>query len=145
MNKILKQSRINGTSRTNKTIITNNNVSTRKEWKNYSPFLEKSFYLPESEVKDAIDIAKAIGMGLLDKFKAKKVVLFGSLAKNKMTKNSDIDIAVWNIPNDLFYKAAAFATGYSNKWNVDLVDFSDCKESLKKAILAEGIILFENE
>ena len=145
MNEILKQSRVNGTIRSNKTIITNKTVSTRKNWKNYSPFLGKSFYLPESEVKDAIDIAKAIGMGLFDKFKAKKVTLFGSLAKNKMTKNSDIDIAVWNIPNDLFYKAAAFATGYSNKWNVDLVDFVDCKESLKKAILAEGIILFENE
>ncbi len=145
MNEILKQSSINGTSGTNKTVITNNTISIRKDWKNYSPFFGKSFYLPESEVKDAIDVAKAIGMGLFDKFKAKKVVLFGSLAKNKMTKSSDIDIAVWNIPNDLFYKAAAFATGYSNKWNVDLVDFDDCKESLKKAILAEGIILFENE
>ena len=62
-----------------------------------------------------------------------------------MTKNSDIDIAAWNIPNNLFYKAAAFATGYSNIWNVELVDFNDCKESLKKAILAEGIILFQNE
>ena len=133
MNEILKQSRTNDTIRTNKT------VSKRKNWENYSPFSGKSFYLPESEVKDAIDIAKTIGIGLFDKFKAKKVVLFGSLAQNKMTKNSDIDIAVWNIPNDLFYKAAAFATGYSNKWNVDLVDFNDCRESLKKAILAEGI------
>ena len=116
-----------------------------RNWRNYRPFYGKSLYLPESYVKDAIDTAKAISRGLSDKFQAEKVVLFGSIAKNKMTKNSDIDIAVWNIPNNLFYKAAAFATGYSNKWNVDLVDFNDCKESLKKAILAEGIILSENE
>jgi predicted nucleotidyltransferase len=116
-----------------------------KEWGNYRPFQRKSFYLPEYCVKDAINTAKAISRGLSDKFQAEKVVLFGSLAKNRITKNSDIDIAVWNIPNNLFYKAAAFATGYSNKWNVDLVDFNDCKESLKKAILTEGIILSENE
>lgn len=60
-------------------------------------------------------IAKAIGKGLTDKFQADKVILFGSLAKNKMTKNSDIDIAVWGIPDKIFYKAAAFATGYSSK------------------------------
>jgi predicted nucleotidyltransferase len=118
---------------------------TVKNWKNYRPFHEKSLYLPESCVEDAIYTAKAISKGLSDKFKAEKVVLFGSLAKNRITKNSDIDIAVWNIPNDLFYKAAAFATGYSNKWNVDLVDFNDCKDSLKKAILTEGIILSGNE
>ncbi len=114
---------------------------TIKAWKNYRPFSGKSFYLSESDVKDAMKIAKAIGKGLTDKFQADKVILFGSLAKNKMTKNSDIDIAVWGIPDKIFYKAAAFATGYSSKWNVDLVDFNDCKESIKTAILTEGIIL----
>ena len=58
-----------------------------------------------------------------------------------MIKNSDIDIAVWGIPDKIFYKAAAYATGYSSKWNVDLVDFNDCKKSIKTAILTEGIIL----
>jgi predicted nucleotidyltransferase len=116
-----------------------------ENWKNYKPFHKKNLYLPEYCVKDAIDTAKAISRGLSEKFQAEKVVLFGSLAKNRITKNSDIDLAVWNMPNDLFYKAAAFATGYSTKWNVDLVDFNDCKESLKKAILSEGIILSENE
>ncbi|MCL4497887.1 MAG: nucleotidyltransferase domain-containing protein [Deltaproteobacteria bacterium] len=123
MNEILKQSQ------------------TVQSCKNYRPFSGKSFYLSESDIKDAIKIAEAIGKGLIDKFQADKVMLFGSLAKNKMIKNSDIDIAVWGIPDKIFYKAAAYATGYSSKWNVDLVDFNDCKESIKTAILTEGIIL----
>lgn len=123
MNEVLKQSQ------------------TIKVWKNYRPFLGKSFYLSESHVEDAIKTAKAIAKGLSDKFQADKVMLFGSLAKNKITKNSDIDIAVWGIPDEIFYEAAAFATGYNSKWNVDLVDFNDCKKPLQTAIILEGIIL----
>ena len=105
----------------------------------YMPFSGKELYLGCSETEDALIAAKAIGRGLITKFNAEKVVLFGSIASNKMTKKSDIDIAVWGIPDNIFYKAAAYADGYSGKWTVDLVDFKDCSKAVRTSILREGI------
>ena len=51
MNEILKQSQ------------------TVQSWKNCRPFLGKSFYLSESDIKDAIKIAEVIGNGLIDKLR----------------------------------------------------------------------------
>ncbi|RZD18962.1 MAG: nucleotidyltransferase domain-containing protein [Candidatus Acididesulfobacter diazotrophicus] len=113
----------------------------KENWESYKPFLRKNLYLSESLVEDALKTSKAITEGLINKFQAKKVMLFGSLVKNEMTENSDIDIAVWGIPDEIFYKAAAFATGYSSNWNVDIVDFNDCNKSVQKSILKEGIAL----
>ncbi|MHB1681182.1 MAG: nucleotidyltransferase family protein [bacterium] len=113
----------------------------KENWESYKPFLRKNLYLSEALVEDALKTSKAITEGLINKFQAKKVMLFGSLVKNEMTENSDIDIAVWGIPDEIFYKAAAFATGYSSNWNVDIVDFDDCNKSVQKSILKEGIAL----
>jgi hypothetical protein len=33
---------------------------------------------------------------------------------------------VWGIPPDNYYKAVAFASGFSSVWNVDIVDPDDC-------------------
>jgi predicted nucleotidyltransferase len=113
----------------------------KESWKTYNPFARKNSYLSDFATKEALKTAKAISEGLINKFHAKKVMIFGSISRNEMTKDSDIDIAVWGIPDEIFYKAAAFATGYSSNWNVDIVDFNDCGKSMQTTILNEGAIL----
>ncbi len=114
------------------------------EWKQYHPFesdnKQSSFFLINK--KDYVkNIAKKIAVELKEHFGAHRVVLFGSAARGNIHAKSDIDIAVWGIPAKDFYRAVAFATGYSNEWKVDMVDAEDCRETLKQSILKDGIEL----
>ena len=86
-------------------------------------------------------MARSIAKELVERFGAKKVMLFGSLARGGYSKWSDIDLAVWAIPPVEFFKAVSFATGFSETWKVDLVDGEDCSTGLQDVILKEGIEL----
>lgn len=109
------------------------------EWDQYQPFApdakEKS---PASLAQEARSVAKKIAEELVKRFGAKRVVLFGSLARGDFSSWSDIDLAVWGIPAAKFFKAVSFASGISDVWKVDLVDVQDCTSTLKEIILKEG-------
>ena len=114
------------------------------EWKRYHPFGtdgKRSFLLLKSEQDSAKNLAGSIARELVKRFGAHKVVLFGSVARGDIHKKSDIDLAVWGIPPKDFYRAVAFASGYSKEWKVDLVDAEDCRESVRRSILEEGVEL----
>jgi predicted nucleotidyltransferase len=114
------------------------------EWKQYHPFKKngkQKVRFSKIHQKDAIDIARKIARELGDRFSAQKVILFGSVARGIIHKRSDIDLAVWGIPQEDFYRAVAFAAGYSKDWKVDLVDAEDCRESLKQSISRDGVEL----
>ena len=67
-------------------------------------------------------VARAAAQLLREWFGAKRVVLFGSLASRAcFTPWSDIDLAVWGIPGDQFYRAVAAVTGMTATHEVDLV------------------------
>ncbi len=82
--------------------------------------------------------AKKFAEELVKRFGAKRVVLFGSLARGDFSSWSDIDLAVWGIPAAKFFKAVSFASGISDVWRVDLVDTQDCTRALREIILEEG-------
>ncbi len=109
------------------------------KWDQYQPFApdakEKS---PTSLAQEAHSVAKKIAEELVKRFGAKRVVLFGSLARGDFSSWSDIDLAVWGIPAAKFFKAVSFASGISGMWKVDLVDTQDCSRSLREIILEEG-------
>lgn len=112
------------------------------EWKKYHPFaLSESNPDPEQLSVGAMEIAKNIARVLVQRFGADKVVLFGSLARGDFSRWSDIDLAVWGVAPEVFFRAVAFACGVSTKWKVDLVDGQDCHDDLKESILREGILL----
>ncbi|WP_422446866.1 nucleotidyltransferase family protein [Thermoanaerobacterium sp. DL9XJH110] len=88
----------------------------------------------------AWDIARKAAKILYDKYCAKKVFVFGSLTNpEKFTKWSDIDLAVWGIPDDFFYKAVAEMISLNSEIKIDLVDPEECGDDLKKAIEREGL------
>jgi predicted nucleotidyltransferase len=97
--------------------------------------------LPSTTLEGATSVARSIAKGLVERFGAKKVMLFGSLARGGYNRWSDIDLAVWGIPPVDFFKAVSFATGFSETWEVDLVDGEDCSKDLLDVILNEGIEL----
>ena len=112
------------------------------KWVQYHPFASDSKEKSSTSLAhEARSVAKKIAEELVRRFDAKRVVLFGSLARGDFSRWSDIDLAVWGISPDKFFKAVSFASGISDVWSVDLVDTEDCKKSLRKIILEEGIEL----
>ena len=90
--------------------------------------------------QEAWELAKRAAAILKKSFGAKKVVVFGSLAKRSwFTRWSDVDLAAWDIPHAKFYAAVGAVTGLTSDFKVDLVDAKECRDSLRKAIEAEGI------
>ena len=87
-------------------------------------------------------VARTAAQMLREKFGAKRVVLFGSLASRAcFTPWSDIDLAVWGIPGDQFYRAVAAVTGMAATHEVDLVDPESCRSGLRQTIELLGIDL----
>jgi len=111
------------------------------EWKQYHPFTAGGREYSIRERDSARNVAASIARELVKCFGAHRVVLFGSAARGDIHKKSDIDLAVWGIPPKDFYRAVAFASGYSKEWRVDLVDAEDCRETLRHFILKDGVEL----
>jgi len=108
----------------------------------YKPFqLTKEKAAPGPSAAAARGVAASIAEELKSRFGAKKVALFGSLARDEFDRWSDIDLVAWGIPASDFYRAVAFATGFSGDWRVDLVDAEDCSPSLRAVIEREGVAL----
>jgi predicted nucleotidyltransferase len=112
------------------------------QWRHYRPFrMAAEKRLPSTTLAEATSVARSIAKELVKRFGAKKVMLFGSLARGGYSRRSDIDLAVWGIPPVDFFRAVSFATGFSKIWKVDLVDGGDCSKGLHNVILQEGIEL----
>lgn len=111
------------------------------ELRQYRPFRTGTAVSSSAQVEEARRVASALARGLRSLFEAERIVLFGSLARGEFSGRSDIDLAVWGVPPAEFYRAVAFASGYSKVWEVDLVDAEDCSEALRRNIEQEGVVL----
>lgn len=120
---------------------------TPKEWQTYQPARNQT----PSDAKNALVISRKeqawqlvqqANKLLREEFKARHVVLFGSLASETgFTIWSDIDLAAWGIPPERFYAAVAAVTGLSSDIKVDLIDPDTCRPGLRTIIEREGIAL----
>lgn len=110
-------------------------------WKEFRPFAKTLDGQASSRSLDAHALARNIASELISRFSAQRVILFGSLARGVMNRYSDIDLAVWGIPPEKFYRAVAFANGLSKEWKVDVVDGDDCSKAMQESILREGVEL----
>jgi len=109
-------------------------------WEKYHPFKRESEKIASSFLlSEARGVAHEIAQELISRFGATRVVAFGSLARGDFGSRSDIDLAAWGIPPAEYYRAVAFASGFSSSWKVDLVDAEDCPASLRDVILREGV------
>lgn len=96
----------------------------------------------ESRRREAWDTAKKAAELLRSAFGARKVAVFGSLVHDETFGLwSDIDLAAWEIPPELFYSAVGTVTGFSPSFKVDLVDVGECGPTLRRIIEQEGMEL----
>ena len=71
---------------------------------------------------------------LKEEFGVRRVVLFGSMLNHEeMSPQSDIDLAVWDLPEEDLWKAGA-AIERGNDFSVDLVEAQKAKPHILKAI-----------
>ena len=90
--------------------------------------------------KQGLKIARQCAKILKERFGAEKVVLFGSLLDHQqMSWRSDIDLAVWGLPEKDYFKAWA-AIDEGHPFEIDLVEVQNARPYIVKAIY-QGIEL----
>lgn len=80
--------------------------------------------------------------GLAQKYKLKRVILFGSRARGDYQRASDIDLAVCGGNVSLFALDVEEETFTPLKYDVVDLD-GNVQDELRKSIQAEGIVLYE--
>ncbi|AYO29926.1 nucleotidyltransferase domain-containing protein [Biomaibacter acetigenes] len=116
------------------------------EMASYREYMKKMIDIEKQKLnmryEKAWEVAKQIACLLRQKYSAKKVWVFGSLAKKEMFNPwSDIDIAVEGIPHELYYKAIAEVISLSPEYKIDIVDIWDCSPLFRENIQKEGILI----
>lgn len=91
--------------------------------------------------QQGLQIAHQAARLLKDQFAAKRVVLFGSLLDlDRMHPDSDIDLAVWGLPEQDYLQAVAQLLDLSD-FSVDLIEAEHAFPKLLEAIQISGVEL----
>jgi len=116
-----------------------------EEWRKFKPGKRiatraaQSKDLEERRAK-ALELAKKASFLLRKRYGAKRVVVFGSLARRKaFSAWSDIDLAAWGIVPNKFFSAVAAVTGLSPDFKIDLVEPDTCREAIRTSIEKHGV------
>ena len=84
--------------------------------------------------QQGLEIARKAASILKQEFGAERVVLFGSMLDHEqMWWGSDIDLAVWGLRSEDFFKAGAAIERYHN-FSIDLVEIQSAKPHILNAI-----------
>ncbi|MEL6553522.1 MAG: nucleotidyltransferase domain-containing protein [Cyanobacteria bacterium J06621_11] len=109
---------------------------TKEKYQAYAAYWQQRKAEKRSRLKqrheDGLKTAKALADILKSDFGATKVALFGSmLSVNDIHMNSDIDLAVWELPFDAYIKALSQLMSHSGEFSVDLVRIEEAPPSLE--------------
>ena len=87
-------------------------------------------------------LARQAASLLRERFGVSRVAVFGSLvSSDRLHIRSDVDMAVWELDEKLYYRAVASLLALDREIEIDLVMVEDAPASLRKVIEQEGIIL----
>lgn len=90
----------------------------------------------------AWDVARRAARLLKAEYGVARVVLFGSLARNRgFHAHSDVDLAVWELDERLLYRAVSRLLDLEPGIEIDIVLAEEAPESLIRAIERDGIRL----
>jgi len=124
------------------------NQISSEELRRYNPMRSMEDYQKDPKVARrrllSWKMAQIASKILKEKYGAKKVVLFGSLANEKrFTPWSDVDLSVSGLPPQDYYQAAGeiLDLGLGQGIKIDVLDLADCPLTMKKKIKNEGIEL----
>lgn len=84
--------------------------------------------------QQGLEVARRCAQILKQDFGASRVVLFGSMLNlEQMWWGSDIDLAVWGLPEEDFFKAGA-AIERGHNFSIDLVEIQHARPHIVNAI-----------
>jgi predicted nucleotidyltransferase len=90
----------------------------------------------------ARDVAIAGAELLKTKYGVKHMVLFGSLVHPELFHiHSDVDLAVWELPEQHYYRAVANLLDINPEFEVDLIRIEDAPATLQALVEEEGVEL----
>ncbi len=90
----------------------------------------------------AWQVARQASQILKEDFGATRVVAFGSILSTKrFHQHSDIDLAVWDLPERLYYRAVAHLLDLDTAISIDLVEADAAAPALRSIIEQEGVTL----
>ena len=114
-----------------------------EELKEYRLRLDQHFQnrkVDEALLQRAWQTAYRVAALLYEDFGAKQVAVFGSLAERDwFSKGSDIDIAVWGIPGDMYLEALWETRNFSPEFKIDLVNFDSAKGRFRDRIQNQAV------
>ena len=90
---------------------------------------------------DIVQAIKAVESILL-RHGARKIILYGSLARGDYRADSDIDICCEGIPPEHYFRALAECLMATQR-RVSVLDFASIQGYFRERILREGKILYE--
>ena len=89
----------------------------------------------------ALVAAKTLARRLNEELGARRVLLFGSLARGAFKPHSDIDLALEGVVLKHWYRALRLADAVK-EFNVSLFPLEDATEHLSRQIASEGFVLW---
>lgn len=98
--------------------------------------LKKGFF-PDDLIRDLLK-AKTI----LAELGARKIILYGSLARGDYKSYSDIDICVEGMPKESYFRAIAKCLMEIDR-SISVLDFEKLQGYFRDRVLSEGKILYE--
>ena len=94
----------------------------------------------EALLRRAWKTARRVALMLYENFGATQVAVFGSLAERDwFSEQSDIDIAVWGLPSNSYFRAVAETISFSREFKIDLVRFESCKSAFRKRVQSQAV------
>jgi predicted nucleotidyltransferase len=89
----------------------------------------------------AIERAREVAKILKERYRAKEVILFGSLIwrPDFLWRGTDIDLLVKGLRNANYFEALADISETSHPFRVDLIPFEKAWPSVKERALREGL------
>lgn len=94
----------------------------------------------EALLRLAWKTARRVALMLYENFGATQVAVFGSLAERDwFSEQSDIDIVVWGLPSNSYFRAVAETINFSREFKIDLVRFESCKGAFRKRVQSQAV------
>ncbi len=104
----------------------------KRQWENRQ--------VDEALLQRAWETAHRVATVLYQDYGAAKVAVFGSLAeRERFTKESDIDIAVWGLSYDKCHDAHRGIMNLRPDFKIDLINFEESTELFRERVLRQAI------
>ena len=107
--------------------------------------IQKKEAARRKRVRHAREKAEAIAELAFDSYRVDEVWIFGSLARKKMRKNSDLDLMISGLSPEKYWSFLTEAEKIASPFKIDIVLKEEASRAFKKRVRREGVKLKDEE